>query len=174
MQGHTPLHHAALELDLEAMKVLLEAGVDVDAVGHYGHRPLHCVCNARMPEDPARQVACIELLASHGADLDAPNAGRVRAIHMAVRGRSPKAVRRLLELGARHDVVDKRGSTPLHRAVTNTGAGGTRGSHVEGLEIARLLLEYGADPRSRNRDGRSPLDSAQSRGVRHLLRTYMG
>lgn len=174
IQDHTPLHHAALDLDVAAVRWLLEQGADANAAGHYGHRPLHCASNPRLPEAPDRQVECIDLLAAHGADLDAPNQGKVRPLHMAVRGRSPAAVRRLLELGARIDVRDKRGSTPLHRAVTNTGAGGTRGSQREGYQIAEVLLEHGADPLALNRESRSPRDAAQSQALKDLLTRYVG
>ena len=39
--GHTPLHYAALNGRLEAMRLLLEAGADKDALSVKGRTPLH-------------------------------------------------------------------------------------------------------------------------------------
>ncbi|MEZ6112786.1 MAG: ankyrin repeat domain-containing protein [Pirellulaceae bacterium] len=55
----------------------------------------------------------------------------------------------------------KSGSTPLHRAVTATGAPGTAGRSAEAVEIVRLLIRAGADPTIRNKLGKVPLDYAK-------------
>ena len=42
------------------------------------------------------------------------------------------------------------GSTPLHRAVTSTGAPGTAGRRAEARQIVEMLLAAGADPALRD------------------------
>src|SRR5438552_10920288 len=48
----------------------------------------------------------------------------------------------------------RNGSTPLHRAVTQTGAPGTAGRQAAAIEIIRLLLAAGADPSITNKSDR--------------------
>ena len=91
-------------------------------------------------------------------------------LHHAVRFRSPAAVETLLEYGANVNQVCKRsGSTPLHRAVTSTGAPRTAGKQREALEIIALLLKAGADPTIRNKSGKTPLDYVSDEKIRNLL-----
>jgi ankyrin repeat protein len=51
----------------------------------------------------------------------------------------------LLAHGADPNARDKRGSTPLDRAVSSTGAGGTAG--VDAAPFIELLRKHGADPK---------------------------
>src|SRR4026209_2451264 len=103
------------------------------------------ICSDHNPK-PAEQQRQIVMALKRGADIHAADKNGVTALHHAVRFRSPVAVKALIERGA--DVnrsCRKTGSTPLHRAVTQTGAPGTAGRRDESLEIVRLLLTAGAD-----------------------------
>ncbi|MCW8132527.1 MAG: ankyrin repeat domain-containing protein, partial [Planctomycetota bacterium] len=96
----------------------------------------------------------------------------VTPLHMAVRSRSVAACEVLLAAGAETNAADGgRGSTPLRRAVANTGAGGTKGRTAEALAIAKLLLEHGADPKARDARGRTLERSAQGAAMRKVLRS---
>ena len=101
--------HAAERYHIEALELLREYGVDVNATGEWGNTPLYFLLRyfdvARMPR--VRQG--IEWLLDHGAD---PNvrSGRERetALHIALRvGQQPEVVRLLLDHGA--DVTARRG-----------------------------------------------------------------
>jgi ankyrin repeat protein len=70
----------------------------------------------------------------------------------AVQERSLPRVKRLLELRADPSAKDDRGFTSLHRA-----------AEMGELDIARLLLEAGADPRPEAL-GHTPLSLARMRG----------
>ena len=90
-----------------------------------------------------------------GADIHFADKNGVTALHHAVRFRSPTAVKVLIEHGANVNQQCRRnGSTPLHRAVTQTGAPGTAGRAQAAREIVQLLLAAGADPSIRNKMGK--------------------
>ena len=127
------------------------------------------VCTARSP-DPEAQARAIAALVRAGADVGEADKNGVTPLHHAVRFRSPAAVRALIAAGADVNRACKRsGSTPLHRAVTATGAPGTAGKQAEAREIVGLLLAAGADPAVRNRSGKAPGDYAADEAVRELL-----
>lgn len=56
----TPLHIVANWGDIEAIKLLVNAGADVNAIGETGFTPLHCAAEQNWPE-------AVELLLALGA-----------------------------------------------------------------------------------------------------------
>ena len=133
--------------------------------------PLSDIC-AEQNSKPAEQQRKIIALLRAGADINATDKNGVTALHHAVRFRSPIAVRTLIEHGANVNQVCRRsGSTPLHRAVTTTGAPSTAGKREEVLEIIRLLMAAGADPSIANKSGRRPADYVKDEAIRALLMT---
>ena len=120
--------------------------------------------------DPDKQRATIERLIREGADIHAIDKNGVTPLHYAVRFRSPAAVEVLLKHGAAVNQQCKRsGSTPLHRAVTSTGAPGTAGKSAEALKIIEILLRRGADPSLTNKRGKTPADYVRDEPLRKLL-----
>jgi tankyrase len=127
------------------------------------------VCAERSP-DPEDQRRRLVALLESGADIHAADKNGVTALHHAVRFRNPSAVRTLIEHGADvNRACRKSGSTPLHRAVTSTGAPGTSGKQAEAIEIVALLLAAGADPSLRNKLGKTPVDYPTDGEIRKLL-----
>src|SRR5262245_30060064 len=113
-------------------------------------RELSAICCQRNA-DAARQTAEIEAAIRAGADLQETDKNGVTPLHCAVRFRSPAAVEVLLKHGASVNQACKRsGSTPLHRAVTSTGAPATAGKEAEAKQIIEILLRHGADPAIKN------------------------
>ena len=126
------------------------------------------ICSDRHPRpaDQRRQL----LKALKAADIHTTDKNGVTAFHHAVRFRSPTAVRTLIEKGANVNQACKRnGSTPLHRAVTQTGAPGTAGRTQAAREIIELLLSAGADPSIKNKLGKRPIDYVKDDEIRKLL-----
>jgi tankyrase len=132
-------------------------------------RELSSICCQRNPH-PKKQRAAIERLVKAGADIQETDKNGVTPLHHAVRFRSPVAVETLLRLGAAVNQTCKRsGSTPLHRAVTWSGAPATAGKRAQAREIVEILLRYGADPSIKNKSGKIPADYVRDPALRRLL-----
>ena len=128
------------------------------------------ICCQRNPRPADQRRRLIKLLKA-GADVNATDKNGVTALHHAVRFRSPTAVQTLIEYGADVNQACRRsGSTPLHRAVTQTGAPGTAGRRQAAMEIIQLLLAAGADPSFTNRAGKTPGDYVKDPAIRSILR----
>lgn len=166
--GNTPLHYAARRLSLGIAALLLKHGADAREANVLGKTALHAACDVRAAV-PLRQCRMIKLLLKHGADINAGDARMVTPLHVAVRGRNAAAVGLLLKHGADANALDCGNSSPLRRAVTNTGAGGTAGHQDAALEIARLLINHGADTNAKDKKGRMIAQSATSKAMKMLL-----
>ena len=127
------------------------------------------ICSERN-SDPADQRKRLLRVLKAGADVHEADKNGVTALHHAVRFRSPAAVKTLIEYGADVNRACRRnGSTPLHRAATQTGAPGTAGKGQSAHEIIQLLLAAGADPSKANNSGKKPADYVKDDSLRALL-----
>jgi cytochrome c len=121
-----PLYHAVLGAKLEAAKLLIERGADVNAPSIIGIAPL-------VPAVRKRNIELIKLLLDRGAN---PNSvlGTQTALHLAVQGGCFDCVKALVEAGADVNAVTSNDQyrTPLHIA------------KLRGLgEVADYLLTHG-------------------------------
>jgi ankyrin repeat protein len=151
--GAPLLHHAAAGFERELVVCLLGLGAAASDADKGGETALHKVADVRQaPPEPAAAMAT--LLLDHGADPNARNWDDVTPLHQAVRARNLSVVEVLLARGADPNARDKiRGSTPLRRAVSATGAGGTAGTTAVMVPLTRVLLNYGADPDALDKRG---------------------
>lgn len=162
MGSNEKLAEWAFTLDLARLSKALKRGTNVEGL-------LLAAASAH-DADPRRQAAVMRLLLRRGGDVNETDKNGVTPLHRAVRFRSPAAVKILLEHGADVDAIDRRTrSTPLHRAVTSTGAPATAGKAQQAVEIVALLLEHGADRRAKNRAGKMARDYVRRSEVRALL-----
>jgi Ankyrin repeats (3 copies) len=173
--GDTGLHIAAAAYQRAIAVSLIENGADVRARNRRGAEPLHYAADGSPGEaywDPHAQRSVIEYLIAGGADPDACDNSGVAPLHRAVRTRCSGAVRALLENGAELRLMNKRGSTPLHLAVQNTGRSdsGADAAKDEQREIIAVLLEHGARPTDVDANGKTAEAAASSDWIRDLLR----
>ena len=98
----------------------------------------------------------------YGADVNAMDDWGSTPLHYAAfsgwHGR-PDVIRRLVENGARLDVRDEDGQTPLHESV-----------RCMKLENARMLLELGADSGVKDAEGLTP----RALAVERMERPWIG
>ncbi|MBN2584959.1 MAG: ankyrin repeat domain-containing protein [Planctomycetes bacterium] len=164
--GEAPLHYAAQIGRLEAARILLDAGADVNVLTKAvesekqwvagGVTPLHYAAgNGR--DDVA------ELLIARGARINAQE-GELGStpLHWAAAQRHLGAMRLLLGHGADPNARDAGARAPLHEAAA--------AGDIEGV---RLLLSHAADPLARENGGETAGDTAARLGhsrVTELLR----
>jgi ankyrin repeat protein len=144
--------------DLASIRLLLEKGANVNAKDEAGRTPLMHAAGNGNPK-------VIELLLSKGADVNAVSLekseivkngpialGNLTALMLAAPSGGPEVTKALLDAGAKVDAADVRQMTALMLAVAT--------DHADPRTV-RLLIEHGADPWQKDRDGQSTLDWAK-------------
>lgn len=142
--GDTALHIAAAAHNVEAAKMLIVAGADVNCRNRHGHTPLQSaaagnpLCATWSPQEQAETVAA---LVAAGANPNGTDKRGVAPLHVAVRTRSAAAVHALLLAGADPAKPNGNGSTPMLLATQNTGRSGSGSpeARAQQQEIIRLL-----------------------------------
>jgi truncated hemoglobin YjbI len=128
--GNTLLHFAAGCGCIEVLTLLLRSGVDPNAIGR-GRTPLYCVANECASKAGPELV---RTLVRAGADVNAcSGVTRATALHAASRRGHVEIARALLDCGAAVDARDRKGDTPLQRAL-----------NCRRSKVSQLLLERGA------------------------------
>ncbi|KAM6951880.1 ankyrin repeat domain-containing protein 61-like [Aplochiton taeniatus] len=176
-----PLHLAASYRRVKSLESLLSAGADTELRDQHGRTALHLVIThwpyilnswpkPRTKFETAvsamqrRAEACLETLCQHGVNIHAEveRDSRQTAVHLAVRYSALPALDILARHGARVDVADRTGMTPLHMACGTLGR-----------DLAVRLINLGADlNRVVTNSGNTPLHMAAmavaTRGPRTL------
>ena len=122
----TPLMYAAENGSVESMRILIDAGADVNAQNAFGSTALMWSV-----ADPAK----VRLLLDRGADVNSvARSGRTALIVAGFTNPSAEVVKLLLAKGAKADVMDARHVTPLNAATFG-----------DDTATVRLLIDDGAD-----------------------------
>jgi ankyrin repeat protein len=117
--GQTPFLRAALAGDVTVMRLLLAHGADAHIPTEGGTTALmaaagvNWVFNQTFDEGPAALLEAVELCHALGLDVDATNSMGLAAIHGAANRGSNDIIEWLATHGARLDVADPHGRTPL-------------------------------------------------------------
>jgi len=105
---------------------------------------------ATIADTDAKRVAMVELLVSHGAQLDTLDRDGWSALMWASWSGLNQVASKLLELGAAHQFADKQGNTALIIAAQRGHA-----------DIVKALLAKGADKTVANKSGKTALEAAR-------------
>jgi uncharacterized protein len=154
--GATPLAWAAHWDDMETADLLIHAGANVNAANTYGVTPLSLACTNQ-------NAAMVEKLLRAGADPNGIPTG-TPVLMAAARTGNMEIVQSLLAHGADVNAKESsRGQTALMWAVAE--------KHPE---VARVLVDRGADVHARSTSGFTPLLFAAQQGDLDSARILLG
>ncbi len=138
----TPLMTAANTGQEDIVRKSLERGDDINAETNKGETAITEAVSGHHPE-------IVRILVEHGASICAGSHG-LSALHLAALLNDVECAAMLLDCGADVDVQETEfGNTPLHEA-TAEGDG-----DFIGPDVARLLIERGADLTIKDKDGKT-------------------
>jgi uncharacterized protein len=185
------VHAAAYRGDVSALRAALAQGQPVDQRGAHGRTPLHVATFAR-------QRDAIRELAAAGADLGALEDDRYDAVTIAAVADDEQTLALLLSLGASSGLTTSRYDGTALIAAAHLGhdgvvrqliKAGAPLNHVNNLHwtaaieavvlgdggprhqaTLRALVDSGADLTLSDREGRTPLQLARSRGFTAMVR----
>ena len=145
--GATALAWAAYRDDLETAGLLIGAGSDVNAANDYGATPLLLACDNG-------SAAMVDRLLKSGANPKAAGWTGDTALMGCARTGNVEAVKSLLTRGADVNAKDNR---QMHTALLLAVA-------EKHPEVARMLIEHGADVHARSKGGFTALMFAAQQG----------
>ncbi|KAL9038889.1 MAG: hypothetical protein Q9180_002859, partial [Flavoplaca navasiana] len=158
INGETPIHAAARNGKVEAVRSLLRRGVSPNIRDEDGNTPIHGASFSGRHDT----TKLIEILLDHGADLAAQNDAGESGLHTFLRSLYCERLHRLVPLLVRRggpiNTPDAEGKTALHIA-----------AHRGLVSTVEFLMEYGADSSLKDHGGRTPLESAAFSGKEELV-----
>ena len=156
MPQDTELHKVAKDGDVPATQDLLGTGANVNALGAQGRTALHRALGGGHAE-------CAKVLLEAGADATIIDQMKRTSLHYAILAPNAEGALACLNLLSEHSPVvcesqinnkTKSGTTPLHCACSSGRA-----------EMARWLLERGADASIEDEDGKPSAVLAKEAGI---------
>ena len=140
----SPMDIAAMEGQIEKMKLLKTQGANVNAKDSEGETALHKTAQLGKIES----IKCLKEL---GADLNARNNEGSTPMHLAAIAGQAENIKCLADLGADVNARDNDGYTPLFNAAM---------AHTGQVESIKCLTALGADIEARGNSGRTPIFAA--------------
>jgi ankyrin repeat protein len=146
--GATPFYRAARSADVAVMRLLLEKGADPIRPTNDHTTPLLAAATgqgARFAGGSERPeadfVEAIRICVDKGADVNAANDRGDTAMHAAAQRGADQIVQFLADHGAKLDIKNKSGRTPLDLALGIGGVANTGGiAHQSTAELIRRLM----------------------------------
>lgn len=144
LSGNTSLHIATVLGNVKIMKLLLDAGADVNMENKWGLSALGCAI------EKCCKPQVVKVLIDAGANIDVTNDSGQSALYLATIVSDVKMMEYLLSRGADVNIKDiSYGQTPLHIAVILNESN----SYQKTIEV---LLKNGADVNVPDRLGTTP------------------
>ncbi|XP_063411557.1 ankycorbin-like [Mytilus trossulus] len=160
INGNSALHIAVLYGRTETVKMLIDAGIDVNILQKDGETALQSAANGNRTE-------ISRFLIDNGIGINVQNKNGKTALHLAVLYCITEIVEMLIDAGIDVNLLEKDGNNALHLA-----------ARQDGKAIVTLLLDRYCDPFRRNNDvssstrGKKPYDLANTLEIKQLLKDY--
>lgn len=208
LSGGTPLHLACWSGGtIEGVRLMVEAGADINIVNGFLGSPAQAVCRRASPLDWGfKEVGASDMLAmlrllsgsessssdvspSAGSgskkprqklDVNAPGGLYGSALGAAAYSATAPVIRFLLSLGARTDIRDASGRTPIHLAATASGThydesnnSNTAAASAAATASFEALRDANADLYARDKAGRTVVHFAVVSGRLDVLQCVL-
>lgn len=128
--------------DINFLKNLIEAGVEVNSKNHFHATPLFY----------AKSKEIAEILIQHGADVKAEDISSQTPLFYS---ESKEVVELLIQAGVDVNAQNHVGATSL--------------SYIQSKEMAEVLIKHGADVNRRDKNGNTPLHWCNNQEIMELL-----
>lgn len=147
--GATAFMRAARSADAELMQILLDKGADAKLADKDGLNALMLAAGMSWADKirgtEAQALEAVKLCAASGLDVNTATTKGDTAMHGAANRGADSIVKYLAEKGAKLDVKDKQGMTPLDLAMgksprTPAGGGSPRPAHESTVALLEQLL----------------------------------
>jgi ankyrin repeat protein len=187
--GHAALGIAAQNGDLDAVRILLTAGADINDADHFGPPIWYAVT--------FNQLGTVEFLLAHGANVDTRNSMDQTSLIWAVRSHRPEMVELLLKSGADVNAVDRTkvglltvaslaNDQDIVRALEKAGARYSSAedemmaaasfgdaAHIRELLAAGTPVDFAGSSYASPAAGETPLMAASEKGQTVAVRTLL-
>ncbi|XP_077019326.1 transient receptor potential cation channel subfamily A member 1 [Tamandua tetradactyla] len=153
-ENASPLHHAAVEGQVELMEMIISGSSFevLNAMDSYGNTPLHWAAENN-------QVESIKFLLSRGANPNLRNSNMMGPLHIAVQGMHHEVMKVLAEhCGTNLNLEGENGNTAVIIACSKDNS-----------EALQLLLNKGAKPCIANKCGSFPIHQAAFSGAKKCM-----
>lgn len=127
--GWTSVHYAARDGNLKMFEILVKAGADINIKGNIGETALTAAASKN------KNFPVIRALIRLGADMNALTEKNDSALLIAARNGATDNVKALIDAGAKVNIVNIDGMTPLSATIW----------HKEDMNIMNLLINAGAE-----------------------------
>lgn len=149
--GSSALHHAAAHGSVDAAKILIENGANIDIVNSFGDTPLHIAagimphysCDLRITHEGDGSYEIVRLLIERGATPTILNNNGNAPIHNAALHGRYEIIKFLIENGVQVDAENSRKATPFILCGNNHISG--KDPAINTVTIARFLIHAGAN-----------------------------